>query len=75
METVSEIALKIIEKESGRLRKELQQGKKLSFKDVKTILAGLGLLANDKQIQEEAGKKAWWYPAALAGFAEFTRHL
>lgn len=68
-------ALDIIEREAGSLRRELEKGKELEWKDVKIILGGLALLAGDERIQEEAGKKVWWAPSALSGFAAVMKKL
>lgn len=68
-------ALSIIEREAGSLRRELEKGKELRWEDVKIIIGGLGILADDKRIQEEAAKKHWFYKHALGMFAEFTKRL
>lgn len=62
-------ALNIIEREAGSLQRELENGKILEWKDVKIILGGLAILAGDKRIQEEAGKKNYIYKKALQVFA------
>ena len=68
-EEIAVRALQIIEEQSGKLWRELEKGKELGWKDVKIILGGLGLLAGDKRIQEEAGKKNRIYKTALDLFA------
>lgn len=66
-------ALDIIEKEAHKLREEIKKGRKLGLKDLKLILGAFGLIAGDKQFQNEAFKVNVLFGAALVGFAEFTK--
>ena len=68
-------ALRIMERESRKLRQQCEKGKIPEWKDVKLILQALGALAEDAQIQAEAEKKSMWYKVGLATFAAFTRSL
>lgn len=68
-------ALDILEREAHRLKGELKKGKKLEWKDVKVILKALGILAEDKGIQDEAMKKNLLYLVGLNTFSAFVRKL
>ncbi|MBA7491891.1 hypothetical protein ES702_02439 [subsurface metagenome] len=68
-------ALDIIEKEAHKLREEIKKGRKLGLKDLKLILGAFGLIAGDKQFQNEAFKINVLFGAALVAFAEFTKRL
>jgi len=66
-------ALEIIEKEAHKLREEIKKGRKLGLKDLKLILGAFGLIAGDKQFQNEAFKINMLFGAGLVAFAEFTK--
>lgn len=68
-------ALDILEREAHRLKGELKKGKRLEWKDVKVILKALGILAENKEIQDEAAKKSLLYLVGLNTFAAFVRTL
>lgn len=63
------LALDVIEKQAGRLKKKQKKGEKVSFKDVIPLLKALGVLAEDPEILAEAGKKNWIWAIALSSFA------
>lgn len=63
------LALDVIEKQAQRLKGKQKRGEKVSFKDVTPLLKALGVLAEDPEIQAEAGKKNWVWAIALASFA------
>ena len=59
------LALDFIEEQTHDLKEKRKRGKKITFKDVKPFLRGIGALIEDKEILEEAGKKNMWYATGL----------
>lgn len=62
-------ALEILESQARKLKEDLKQGKKASWDHIKSLLLALAILAGEKEIQEEAGKKNPIYPGLLSFFS------
>jgi len=72
---IIDLALKVIGQEADRLRAERKKGKKLGWEGAKLMLRAWGVIAGDKQFQNEAFKVNMLFGAALVAFAEFTKRL
>lgn len=57
-------ALDILESQAHQLKEDLKKGKQASWDHIKSLLLALAILAGEKEIQEEAGKKNPVYPVA-----------
>lgn len=58
----------MVDKEAKILRKRLEKGQKIEFKEVKILLKALGALAGAPEILAEARKKNILWATALASF-------
>ena len=61
--------LDVLERQAHALKEDLKAGKKARWDHIKNLLIALGILAGEKEIQEEAGKKNPIYPGLLSFFS------